>query len=62
MQKVYSKIIFNAYKKHYTNIKTVEELKQAKKDFYTCFNEFGVYQETIKKFLEVKELEFKNRK
>lgn len=57
----YNTIVFNAYKKHYVGIKTVEELKQAEKAFYACFNEFGVYQETIKKFLEVKELEFKNK-
>ncbi len=53
-----SKILFKAYKKHYINVKSVDELEQAKKAFYTC--DFGVYQETIKKFLELKELEFKN--
>lgn len=60
-KKIYSKILFNAYKKHYIGIKTVEELNDAKKAFYVYFDEFGAYQETIKKFLNVKELEFKNK-
>ena len=59
--KVQSKILFNAYKKHYVGIKTVDELQQAKKDFYACFNDFGIYRESIQKFLELKELEFKNK-
>ena len=59
--KVQSKILFNAYKKHYVGIKTVDELKQAKKDFYGCFNDFGIYRKSIQKFLELKELEFKNK-
>ena len=61
MNKIQSKILFNAYKKHYVGIKTVDELKQAKKDFYGCFNDFGIYRKSIQKFLELKELEFKNK-
>lgn len=56
----YNTIVFNAYKKHYSDIKTVEQLKEAKKAFYASFNEFGLYQGTINKFLDLKELEFKN--
>ena len=57
----YNTIVFNAYKKHYSDIKTVEQLKEAKKAFYASFNEFGLYQGTINKFLDLKELEFKNK-
>ena len=60
LNKKQNQILFNAYKKHYVGIKTVEQLDEAKKAFYACFNDFGVYQGTIKKFLELKELEFKN--
>ena len=56
----YNTIVFNAYKKHYSDIKTVEQLKEAKKAFYASFNEFGLYQGTINNFLDLKELEFKN--
>ena len=56
----YNTIVFNAYKKHYSDIKTIEQLKEAKKAFYASFNEFGLYQGTINKFLDLKELEFKN--
>lgn len=62
MQKKIQSILFDAYKKHYVGIKTSEQLKQAKKDFYACFNDFGMYQETIKKFLELKELELKSNR
>lgn len=55
-----NKIYFDAFKRHYVGIKTVEQLDEAKKAFYAYFNDFGVYQGTIKKFLELKELEFKN--
>lgn len=60
MNKKQNQIMFDAYKKHYISIKTVDELEQAKKAFYACFNDFGVYQSTISRFIELKELEFKN--
>ena len=60
LNKKQNQILFNAYKKHYVSIKTVEQLEEAKKAFYASFNDFGAYQGTIKKFLELKELEFKN--
>lgn len=58
-KKIYSKIVFNAYKRHYTDIKTFEQLNEAKKAYYAFFDDFGAYQGTIKKFLEYKEYEFK---
>ena len=61
-KKIYSKIVFNAYKKHYTDIKTFEQLNEAKKAYYAFFNDFGVYQGTIKKFLEIKESELKSNR
>lgn len=61
-KKVYSRIVFNAYKKHYSDIKTLEQLNQAKKAYYACFNDFGAYQGTIKKFLEIKESELKSNR
>lgn len=57
--KMYSKIVFNAYKRHYSSIKTVEQLYEAKKAFYASFSDFGDYQSTISNFLEIKEKKIK---
>lgn len=59
LNKKQNQILFNAYKKHYVSIKTVEQLEEAKKAFYASFSDFGDYQSTISNFLEIKEKEIK---
>lgn len=61
MNKNISKIVFQQYKQKYYGLNTVEELKQAKKDFCISSELFGIYKPTINKFIEVKELELKNK-
>lgn len=56
-----SKIYFNAFKKYYSDINTVEELEKAKRDYCIISSKFGIYEDTVKKFLNYKELEFKNK-
>ena len=56
-----SKILFKRFKEEYFNLETVEELKTAKRDYLIVSHQFGIYEDTIKKFLELKELEFKNK-
>lgn len=55
-----SKILFNTFKKEYKDIKDVEQLERARKDLNIIGDGFGIYKETIKKALDLKELEFKN--
>lgn len=59
LNKKQNQILFNAYKKHYVGIKTVEQLDEAKKEFYGLFDSFGDYQVVITKFIEIKENEIK---
>lgn len=59
MNKNVSKIILREYKKKFYGLNTLEELKDAKKAFYAFFDEFGIYQPTVSKFIELKESEFK---
>lgn len=59
LNKKQNQILFNAYKKHYVSIKTVEQLEEAKKAFYASFSDFGDYQSTISNFLEIKEKKIK---
>lgn len=61
MNKNVSKIIFREYKNKFYGLDTVDELEQAKKAFYVFFDEFGIYQHVVTKFLEYKELELKNK-
>lgn len=61
MNKNISKIVFKQYKQKYYSLETVEELEQAKKDFYISSELFGIYKPTINKFIELKELELKNK-
>ena len=55
-----SKILFKQFKKEYFNLKTIEEFKQAKRDYMIVSNQFGIYKDTVSRFIELKELEFKN--
>lgn len=59
MNKNVSKIILREYKKKFYGLNTLEELEMAKKAFYAFFDEFGIYQPTVSKFIELKESEFK---
>lgn len=54
------KILFKEFKKCYSNINTVEELSKAKRDYCIISSDFGEFEPTIRRFLELKELEFKN--
>ena len=56
-----SKILFKRFKEEYFNLETVEELKIAKRDYLIVSHQFGIYEDTIKKFINLKELEFKNK-
>ena len=56
-----SKILFKRFKEEYFNLETVEELKMAKRDYLIVSHQFGIYEDTIKKFIDLKELEFKNK-
>ena len=56
-----SKILFKRFKEEYFNLETVEELKTAKRDYLIVSRQFGIYEDTIKKFIDLKELEFKNK-
>ena len=61
MNKNISKIVFKQYKQKYYGLDTVEELEQAKKDFCVSSELFGIYKPTVNKFIELKELELKNK-
>lgn len=61
MNKNISKIVFKQYKQKYYGLNTIEELEQAKKDFCISSELFGIYKPTINKFIELKELELKNK-
>ena len=61
LNKKQNQILFNAYKKHYVGIKTVEQLEEAKKAFYASFSDFGDYQVAITKFIDIKENEIKKQ-
>ena len=61
MNKNVSKIVFKQYKQKYYSLDTIEELEQAKKDFCISSELFGIYKPTINKFIELKELELKNK-
>ena len=56
-----SKILFKRFKEEYFNLETIEELKTAKRDYLIVSHQFGIYEDTIKKFIDFKELEFKNK-
>lgn len=60
LNKKQSKILFEQFKKEYFNLKTIEEFKQAKRDYMIVSNQFGIYKDTVSRFIELKELEFKN--
>lgn len=61
MNKNISKILFKQFKKEYYGLRTVEELKSAKRDFSIVSNDFGIYKECIANFISLKEKEFKNK-
>lgn len=61
MNKNISKIVFKQYKQKYYGLDTVKELEQAKRDFCISSELFGIYKPTINKFIELKELELKNK-
>lgn len=60
MDNMQQKILFKEFKKCYSNINTVEELNRAKRDYCIISSDFGDFEPTIHRFLELKELEFKN--
>ena len=61
MNKNISKILFKQFKRHYYGLKTVEELKSAKRDFNIVSNDLGIYKSVVSNFIEIKEKEFKNK-
>ena len=54
------KIYFNAFKRHYSDIRTVEELKNAEKAFYVSYKQLGIYKPTVSRFLNAKRRELEN--
>lgn len=56
-----SKILFKRFKEEYFNLETVEELKTAKRDYLIVSHQFGIYEDTVRNFIELKEKEFKNK-
>ena len=56
----YNTIVFNAFKKAYYGLSTVQELEMAKRDYNIISNDFGIYRECIESFISLKEREFKN--
>ena len=54
------KIYFNAFKRHYSNIRTVEELKNAEKAFYVSYKQLGIYKPTVSRFLNAKRRELED--
>ena len=61
MNKNVSKILFKQFKKEYYGLRTVEELKKAERDYKIISNQFGIYEDTVRSFIELKEKEFKNK-
>ena len=55
----YNRIVFEAFKKEYYGLSTVDELKKAQKDFIVCKKQFGIYTECIESFITQKEKQFK---
>lgn len=53
------KILFKHFKNEYLNLKTVNELNRAIRDYKIISNQFGIYEDTVKKFLELKSSELK---
>ena len=54
------KIYFDAFKRHYSNIDSMEELTDAKKAFSISYKKLGIYKPTVYRFLNAKSKEFKN--
>lgn len=54
------KIYFDAFKRHYGSIDSMEELKDAKKAFNVSYQKLGIYKPTVHRFLNAKSREFKN--
>ena len=59
MNKNVSKILFKRFKEEYSDIKTIEELKVAKRDYKIISSDFGVYESVVSRFIELKEKELK---
>lgn len=54
------KIYFDAFKRHYSNIDSMEDLIDAKKAFSVSYKKLGIYKPTVYRFLNAKSKEFKN--
>lgn len=54
------KIYFDAFKRHYSNIDSMEKLTDAKKAFSVSYKKLGIYKPTVYRFLNAKSKEFKN--
>lgn len=54
-----SKILFKRFKEEYSDIKTIEELKVAKRDYKIISSDFGIYESVVSRFIELKEKELK---
>ena len=54
------KIYFDAFKRHYSNIDSMEDLTDAKKAFSVSYKKLGIYKPTVYRFLNAKSKEFKN--
>lgn len=61
MNKNVSKILFKQFKRHYENINTIDELKQAKKDYNIVSNNLGIYKPVVSNFIDIKENEIKKQ-
>lgn len=61
MNKNVSKILFKQFKRHYENINTIDELKQAKKDYNIVSNNLGIYKSVVSNFIDIKENEIKKQ-
>lgn len=61
MNKNVSKILFKQFKRHYENINTINELKQAKKDYKIISNNLGIYKSVVSNFIDAKENEIKKQ-
>lgn len=61
MNKNVSKILFKQFKRHYENINTIDELKQAKRDYKIISNNLGIYKSVVSNFIDIKENEIKKQ-
>ena len=60
MNKKQNQIVFEEFKRHYKSIKSMEELRVAKKAFNLNYEKLGNYKPTVKRFLNAMASELKN--